>query len=171
MKLLYSLLTGWLLLPFSSYAQAARKGTFDKMIAGSIKALPCSAPDEQAPVTVNTALVKLPASGQMAVIIKARMAPGWHLYAYVPSDMPYIRTECLLELSPGVTAVGGWQKSRAIPSGTDRGVLLWEQEVVFVQRLRLGKNNKGRLRAGLSYQVCDLRQCLPPADKWFDLVF
>ena len=171
MRLLYSLLSGWLLLSFSSHAQTAGKGTFDKMIERSIKALSCPAPDERQPVTINTALVKLAADGDMAVIIKARMAAGWHLYAYVPSNLPYIPTECLLELSADVKAIGGWQKSRAIPSGTDRGVLLWEREAVFVQRLRLGKNSEGRVKAGLSYQACDFRQCLPPADKWFDLIF
>lgn len=174
------LLAGCLLLHHPVKAQPA-KTPFDKKIDSTVKALPCPAPSEQMPVTMNAALVKDPVSGEMAVLIKALIAPGWHLYAYVPSDMPYIKTECLLDLPPGLTAAGGWQKSPSSPSATDQGVFIWEKEAIFVQRLQPGKTDtgkmdtgkmdKGRLRTGLSYQTCDLRQCLPPAEKWFELEF
>lgn len=117
----------------------------------------------------------------MAVIVKTSIMSGWHLYAFVPSNLPYITTECLLELPDGLTAVGEWQKTSATPSATDAGVLIWENEAVFVRKVRAAgagagqstavQLRTGQLKAGLSYQTCDLRQCLPPAEKWFQLTF
>jgi len=170
-KSIFKILTGCLLWGYSVKAQPART-SFDKKLASGIKELSCALPDERDPVSINAVLIKEKGTGKMAIVIKAMIAPGWHLYCFVPSDMPYIPAECLLKLPAGVTAVGGWEKSRPMASGTDRGVLIWEGETVFVQRLKSGNSDmKGVIQTGLSYQSCNLRQCLPPADKLFDLEF
>lgn len=155
-----------------SYSVEAQPGksSFEKQLASGIKALECLLPDEREPIKINAVLIKEKGTDKMAVVIKALIAPRWHLYAFVPSDMPYLPTRCLLKLPAGVTAVGDWEKTRPMSSGIGPGVLVWEQEVVFVQRLRADVSGmKGVIQAGLSYQTCDLRQCLPPAEKWFNL--
>jgi hypothetical protein len=171
MKWILTILIYCLTLTYPVKAQTV-SSPFDKQVAKGIKELNCPMPDERDPVTINAVLIKETATGKMAVVIKALIAPGWHLYSFVPSDKPYITTECLMKLPPGITAVGGWEKTRPLVSGTDRGVLIWEREVIFVQRLKSEKKDtKGIIQTGLSYQTCDLRQCLPPTEKSFDLEF
>jgi len=143
---------------------------FEKKLVKAVKELNCPSPDQRDPVGVNAILVKENATGKMAVVLKAVIAPGWHLYSFVPADQPYITTQCTLKLPPGITAVGEWEKTSAQPSGTDRGVWIWEREVVFIQRLRWEKKEaNGIIQTGFSYQTCDLRQCLPPAERSFNL--
>ena len=162
---------GCLVWVYSAEAQSARS-SFDKQLASGIKELSCPLPDEQEPISINAVLIKEKTTGKMAIVIKALIAPGWHLYCFVPSNMPYIPTECILKLPAGVTAVSGWEQTRPMASGTGPGVLVWEQEVVFVRRLKSDRSDqKGIIQAGLSYQTCDLRQCLPPAEKLFDMEF
>ena len=145
---------------------------FELRLKTAIAGLTCTSPDQRDPVSVNAVLIKDSVSGKMAVIIKTLIAPGWHLYAFVPSNLPYITTECVEKLPAGLTPAGNWQKSPSNISGTDPGVMIWEHEAVFVRRLRSDiQQAKGVLQAGLAYQTCDLRQCLPPKEKWFDLKF
>lgn len=145
---------------------------FELRLKTAIAELTCTSPDQRDPVSVNAVLIKDSVSGRIAVIIKALITPGWHLYAFVPSNLPYITTECVEKLPAGLTQAGSWQKSPSNVSGTDPGVMIWEHEAVFVRRLKSDNQRaKGILQAGLAYQTCDLRQCLPPKEKWFDLKF
>jgi len=168
-KAIFKILLGCLVWTYPGKGQPG-KSLFEKQLASGIKELGCSLPDEQEPVKINAVLIKEKGTDKMAVVIKALIAPGWHLYAFVPSNMPYIPTQCLLKLPEGITAVSDWEKTKPMSSGIAAGVLVWEQEVVFVRRLKVEKSDmKGVIEAGLSYQTCDLRQCLPPAEKWFNL--
>src|SRR5690606_7423050 len=104
----------------------------DQQVTEKIKALACAEPTEREPVTLNAAVV---AEGDsLAVIVKARMAPGWHIYRYVPPNMPYITTQPVLRLPDGMEASGEWTMSKPIPSQTDQGVLIYEKEAWFVQK-------------------------------------
>ncbi|MGN6419540.1 MAG: hypothetical protein ACTHMC_18715 [Pseudobacter sp.] len=33
----------------------------------------------------------------VAVIVKAALAPGWHIYQFVPSTLPYIPIDCIIK--------------------------------------------------------------------------
>lgn len=146
--------------------------SFGQKIAAAAGALNCEEPDEQHPVTLNAEIIDATGSDSVAVIIKARMAPGWHIYAYVPQTMPYIVSEFIIKPSPNIKLVGDWEKSRPIATAMDKGVLIYEKEAVFIHKLvKVSGSETGTITAGLYYQTCNLRQCLPPIEKTFELKY
>lgn len=145
--------------------------SFSKQIATAAYSLQCKPPVETDPVSINAVLVKDNNSDSAAVIIKAELYPGWHIYAYVPPDKPYITTEQLLHLPQGVKAVGQWQKSPPQTLETDAGVFVYEVEAIFTQKMLVPKGSSGTIEAGLSYQTCDIHQCMPPVEKTVKLAF
>ncbi len=145
------------------------QSSFDAKIAEASGQLKCDAPDERNPVSLNAVLVT--EKDSIAVIVKAVMAPGWHIYAYVPSTLPYIQMDPVLKLPATVKKAGDWMKTRPTASANDRGVLIYENEAVLVQKAvkAPGTPAGGIINTGLYYQTCNLRQCLPPLEKTFDL--
>ena len=142
---------------------------FEKKIAEAARILLCDEPNEQGPVTLNSKLVY--EKDSVAVIVKVALAPGWHIYQFVPSTLPYIPIEHVLQLPEGIFAVGGWIKSEPMASVADPGVLIYEKEAVFVHKAvkKEERRSKGVIRTGLYYQTCNLNQCLPPVEKVFEL--
>lgn len=148
--------------------QLKAQSGFDKKIAATAKALNCGVPDEQNPVMLNATLVY--EKDSIAVIVKTVLAPGWHIYQYVPQTLPYIAIDHVLQLPKGISAVGTWIKTEPASSSNDPGVLIYEDEALFVHKaLRKENGNKEKITAGLYYQTCNLRQCLPPVEKTFEL--
>ena len=146
---------------------AIAQSAFDKKIADAIAKLECAAPDHERPVTLNAGL--LSDKDSIAVMVKVRMASGWHIYQYVPTNMPYIAIDQVLTLPDHVKAVGKWTFSKPFPSSSDPGVLIYENDAWFVHKLARVNNSKGIVKAGLYYQACDLHQCLPPVEEVFEL--
>ncbi|MBD1366592.1 hypothetical protein IDJ77_22450 [Mucilaginibacter sp. ZT4R22] len=152
-------------------AQTA-ENSFDKRIARGADSLACEVPDEERPVMLNAKLISDYGGDSVAVIIKACMAPGWHLYAYIPENMPYILTECLLESDANAKPVGAWIKSAPQASTTDKGVLIYEDVAVFTRKLKkTSKLIRGKISTGLYYQTCNLQQCLPPVEAKIELMY
>ena len=142
---------------------------FDRKIADAAKKLSCAEPDEQSPVNLNAALID--EKDSVAIIVKVRMAPGWHIYGFVPSNLPYIAIDHILELPENLRAVGAWVKSKASSSADDPGVLIYENEALFMHKAVKAPGDKKEItiRTGLYYQTCNLQQCLPPVEKIFEL--
>lgn len=157
-----------MLLP-ALYANA--QSSLDTKVAAAAKQLKCATPDEEKPVTLNAQLIK--EGDSIAVIVKVQMAPGWHIYQYVPSSQPYIQIEHILKVPENLRAVGEWEKTKATSSASDPGVLIYEEEAVFIHKALKLSDGKADdvVKAGLYYQTCNLRQCLPPAEEIFDLKY
>lgn len=143
----------------------------DVKIAKVVKDLNCSLPSEQNPVTLNAAVVT--DKDSLAIVVKVSLAPGWHIYEYVPDNMPYIAIERILQLPADIKAVGSWIKTEPNTSANDPGVLIYDHEAVFIQKAvkASGAKSGGTLKAGLYYQTCNLRQCLQPREKTFELKY
>lgn len=155
---------------FSSlYAGAQSK--LDAKIRETATHLICPQPDEREPVTLNAQSVN--EGDSIAVIVKVSMAPGWHIYAYVPPTQPYIPIDQILYLPEGIKAIGEWKKTEPESSSDDPGVLIYEKEAVFIHKaVKLSPAKTGALiKAGLYYQTCNLRQCLPPKEITFELKY
>lgn len=140
---------------------------FDKKIARAVKQLSCAEPGPEEPVTLNAGI--LSEKDSLAVMVKVRLAPGWHIYQHVPSTLPYIPIEYILKLPENFRASGKWEMSKAFPSSNDPGVLIYEKEAWFVHKALRLSDNPDVVYTGLYYQTCDLNQCLPPVEKTFDL--
>ena len=140
---------------------------FDKKIAQAVKQLSCAEPGPEEPVTLNAGI--LIEKDSIAVIVKVRLAPGWHIYQYVPSNLPYIPIDHILKLPENFQSSGKWEMSRPLPSANDPGVLIYEKEAWFVHKALRLSALPGIVRTGLYYQTCDLNQCLPPVEKTFEL--
>ena len=154
--------------------QLRAQSSLDRKIAAAGKVLRCGRPDEGHPVLVGAMLVS--EGDSIGVIVKAVLAPGWHIYDYVPPSLPYIPIETILKLPPTIRAVGGWVKSQATASASDPGVLIYEGEAVFVHKaVRVSERSAvaggGIIQTGLYYQTCNMRQCLQPVEKTIELTF
>ena len=142
---------------FSVKGQSA----FDKRIAETVEHLACTDPDERRPVTLNAQLVK--EGDSIAIIMKIAIASGWHIYAYVPPEQPYIMIEPILRVPEHIKISGEGIKTEPEASSIDKGVLMYENEAVFIRKaVKSDKALEGIIKTGLYYQTCNLRQCLPP---------
>lgn len=146
--------------------------SFDEKIARAADSLVCPKADEEKPVTLNAKLVADIKGDSVAVIVKANIAEGWHVYAFVPENQPYIVTECLLEPDANAKPTGTWIKSVPKASTTDKGVFIYEDGAVFIRKLKkTSKTVKGKIGTGLYYQTCNLQQCLPPVEAKIELAY
>lgn len=125
-------------------------------------------PNPMDPLSLNATMVWSEDKSQVAVIMKALLLDGWHIYAHVPSTQPYIASELQLELPEGVSAIGTWET----PSyeAYDNAIYVYSGELIFVRYCSV-KNNKeiSLIKTGLYYQSCDLYKCFPPKTKTKDL--
>ncbi len=143
---------------------------FDQDIEKAVTALKCKLPDQQFPVSVEARLIQDQQSDSLAVIIKVLIADGWHIYSSVPKNMPYIVTEYILEPDTKVKKAGNWKKTKAAESGTEKGVMLYENQAIFIHKLKkTTPSAKGELNVGLYYQCCNKLQCMVPTEQTFKL--
>jgi hypothetical protein len=158
-----------LLLPVLSATAQTDLGT-RAITAG--KQLNCPMPDADNPVTLNAALL-VDGPDSLAIIVKVLMARGWHIYQYVPSTKPFIQMAHILKLPDGIFPIGPWEKEKPFASADDPGVLIYKNEVVFIQKAVKSSASKkgGIIQAGLYFQACNRRQCMPPIRKTFDLKY
>ncbi len=152
---------------FSSFSYGQSK--FDSKILKQATALTCPVPDEASPVTVNATLVV--EGDSLAVIVKCDILSGWHIYAFVPENLPYIQLEPILETPASLLPAGTWSKSPPSASASDPGVLVYTASAVLVQKFIRKDKTGGKVKAGLYFQCCDIKQCLPPDERAFELTF
>ena len=148
---------------------ASAQSRFDQKITEAAKHMVCPQPDESNPVTLNVRSVN--DGDSIGIIVKVALAPGWHIYAYVPPIEPYIAIDHILQLPQNVKVIGDWQKSEPSALSDNPGVLIYENDALFIHKaVKLQEvKAKGTMKAGLYYQTCNLRQCLPPNEKTIEL--
>ena len=105
---------------------------------------------------------------------KTRMADlkGWHTYALLPKDSPFIPTEVLLELPEGASIDYNeiWGSSTSVPFPGYEGFFVLEGKATFSVNGDLKKAKPGAIiKCGLSYQTCDENKCFPPNRKMIDV--
>lgn len=129
--------------------------------ANKLEAFECNELD---PLSLNARIVWSKDKSQLAVVMKANLLHGWHIYAYVPKTQPYITSELELELPKGIKTVGEWIKP--LDEAYNDGVYIYHGELIFIQYCSVNNYNKGDLiKCGLYYQTCDLNKCYPPETK------
>lgn len=94
-------------------------------------------------------------------VVKFKIHPGYHIYANVSSEDPYIPTKLDLKLPEGLTA-GEWSISQ--PGRlNETGTTIHEMEAEY--RCPLKGHGTGPIVCDVAYQACDSHICMPPAKK------
>ncbi|WP_163407109.1 protein-disulfide reductase DsbD domain-containing protein [Flavobacterium ajazii] len=128
-----------------------------------VKSLKTEITNDLNPVEVNADVVWSEDKTQLAVVLKASINAGWHIYAFVPDTEPYVVTEVQFDVPEGFTKCKKVEYSRSKPY--DNGVYIYEDQPYFIQYYKIDTINKGIVNAGLYFQVCDARKCYPPVLK------
>ena len=122
------------------------------------------------PVSVSAKLVYGTDKHTAQLILNAKILKGWHTYALVPEDSPFITTAVILDLPEGASMVGDWQASAALPFAGNEGVFVFENNASFSITVNMDKVKPGSvIKCGLTYQTCDENKCFPPAEKILEL--
>lgn len=122
-------------------------------------------PTARQPFTAGAALFPANEPNVVTLIVRGRLASGWHLYANVPSDEPYIQTALSLQLPEGAEAIGEWTTPRSIVDPHAPKLRLWMGDLVFARQIRLSEATAASdvsIGCTISFQCCDENQCLPP---------
>lgn len=137
--------------------------------------------DDKNPVLLSAVLNKLP-DGTMEVVIRMKIHQGYHTYANVSDQEPFIPTVVDIALPEGFQKVGELKIPEFKKSG-DAGTTVYEGDGVFRQKIKRlqanGQQSKGQqvkdqqskgagpgeIKCTISYQCCDNSICFPPAEK------
>ncbi len=120
--------------------------------------------DEKNPVALSCSLNKI-SQGIFEVVLKVKIHSGFHLYAEVSEQEPFLKTEINIELPDGYNKNG----EMALPFSVEgtKGTTYYKDEVQFSQYFN-GKG-EGEVFVRINYQACDNSICFPPQEKQFNL--
>ena len=135
---------------------------------GLLGAGPADEPDSKRPVVADASLV--PSKGQAGspwtLVIRVRLAPGWHIYAADRPTGGSIPTTLKLKLPEGVQARDDWEYPGPIPDPLGQGWVYEGRELTFRRTLAVAPGvAAGPIQVGceFGYQACDASSCRPPA--------
>jgi len=108
------------------------------------------------------------------LILTAQVEEGWYIYSqYLESEFGPIPTECNFEPHAGYELVGKTEERGDKKEGYDEifemNLVKFEQEVAFVQRIRL-KGEVKQVNGSVEFMTCDHERCLPPKLMEFSIV-
>ncbi|SEP41484.1 protein-disulfide reductase DsbD domain-containing protein [Mucilaginibacter sp. OK283] len=130
----------------------------------NVKLVNVAVPTLADPVVISAQIVAGDV-GKKNVEIDAAILKGWHIYAYVPQDSPFIVTQPSIELPEGVKS-SEWQSSAGTPLIGGEGMFVWENKASFKTAVDASALKPGMvIRCSLFYQVCDNNKCFPPKKK------
>lgn len=153
-------------------------GGFKFMVNTYASATPASTPTTNAtgvpnpndPVAVTARLENGRDKDHKTLVVDADILKGWHIYAYVSKDNPFIQTEMLLELPEGGVSSRDWQSTAGLPVAGNEGLYVYEGKVHFSVDVDCSKLKTGSvIKCGMYYQVCDNTKCFPPKKKMVEL--
>jgi Disulphide bond corrector protein DsbC len=119
------------------------------------------------PVSVTASLQYASDKKHAYIIVEAEILKGWHIYAYLPANSPYIQTETLLELPKGAkSSKAGWDSTAGVPYPGLDNIFVYQDKVTFKVNVDMTNVKKGSLiKCGLYYQTCNDKKCLQPQRK------
>lgn len=128
------------------------------------------APTSADPVVIAARLEDSQDKSKRHLIVDADILKGWHIYAYVSKENPFIQTEMLLDLPEGATSDKEWQSSAGLPFPGNDGIFVYEGKVRFTVNVDCTQVRPGAtIKCGLYYQVCNDTKCFPPKKKLVEI--
>ncbi|MBD0825475.1 protein-disulfide reductase DsbD domain-containing protein [Aestuariibaculum marinum] len=140
---------------------------FKLEVENAAKKLSLENPEFSDPVMVNASTVWNKSRDKVAVVVKASILSGWHIYAYVPQTQPYIQYDMVLEAPEGWEALGEWEAPKPYPY--EQGIMIYKGIITFTKYFEVKNHSNKNLTAGLFYQTCNINQCLRPNQKVINL--
>ena len=116
--------------------------------------------DENNPVALAAEIVKS-SDGTSEMVLTMKIHPGFHAYATVDPDEPFVVTKISAEVPEGVTKVGEIIYPEAKP--TSNATTFYEGTVKFRQKIK--GYASGNAEWNITYQVCDNTVCKIPETK------
>lgn len=118
--------------------------------------------DHNNPVSIATAIIDK-GNNVKEIVIKFRIHPGYHLYAFVSDSDPYVNTDIQIEIPEGYTKKEGI-KMPSFQYFNESGTTIYTDDITFIQEI-MGSGS-GEAVCLVSYQCCDTQICFPPvSDK------
>ncbi|MFT6815608.1 MAG: thiol:disulfide interchange protein [Sphingobacteriales bacterium] len=100
------------------------------------------------------------------LIITAKIEKGWHIYSNDTTVIGPVPTTFYFKNTPKYTLNAGIIQKSKIYKHYDEFFLAdvewFEDEAIFVQKIKLKSKDKVNVKSELEYMVCDSTQCLPP---------
>jgi hypothetical protein len=127
--------------------------------------IPVAEPSAHDPVTVALATdpAQVKPGGIFQVLLRARVADGYHIYAATPRSKTFTGTSISLKLPDGVESVSNWSTPAAI-SASD-GELIFTNSVTFSRSLKVNAEAASgplSFTGELRFQACNDQLCWPP---------
>ena len=117
--------------------------------------------DNKNPVMASALINKLE-EDSYEVVIRMKIHQGYHTYAQVSEQEPFIPTVVNIEI-PSDYKKEGELKTPVFKKSGSAGTTIFEGDGIFRQKIR-GKGN-GEVKCTISYQCCDNTICFPPVEK------
>ena len=131
-------------------------------------AIEVAEPSETTPVTAGaaTSSSEIHPGDTVTLIIRARIAPGWHIYGLGASSGPNQPTQIELTLPRDIAANGEWECTAPVSQVTSMGLVsVYSSEVTFSQQLKvsaLEQRGVDSITCEFHYQACNHVRCLSP---------
>jgi len=128
-----------------------------------VEPLPPGPIEPEAPGNAKVAFAASLVEGEdgAEIVLRARLADGWHLYARVPPGQPYQAVVLGDGFGADLEASDGWRAPVAMPYGGAAGVMVWEGRCEWRRPVTATGDALGVVR--IRYQVCDAHRCLRPS--------
>jgi len=117
------------------------------------------------PVTAAMGInrLKVQAGESFDVLVRVRIAGGYHIYAPAAGSSPFTRAVVRLDLPGPLEAEGEWIMPR--PTVTKSGESIYTDSVLFRRRIKVrlnAPNEPVSIKGELLCQACDAELCRPP---------
>jgi len=104
----------------------------------------------------------------ITLVVRLKVADGWHVYAQVPQDVPYKPTKINVQLPDGFRWNGDWQSPLAT-NGDTPGLTEYRGDIVFTRQFYATAVAKAKVDGDVQFQVCDVQRCMPAAKGSFEV--
>ena len=144
-------------------------------IRTAIDAMSITDPTDVAPVSVGSTAATYFHSKEgnfskkgalVTLVVRLKVADGWHVYAQVPQDVPYKPVTIDAQLPDGLRWNEDWQTPLAT-NGDVAGLTEYRGDVVFTRQFYSTTAVKTKIDGDVQFQVCDVQRCMPVAKASF----
>ena len=124
-------------------------------------------PSARKPVVAGAAISpgKVKAGDTVTLVVQAKIAPTWHIYAADQESGSSIPTTLKLKLPKSVESKSDWSYPASIPNREGEGSI-YEAQATFRRTLKVASDAPSgpiEVTCEFGYQACDPFTCRPPA--------